>query len=80
MWRIWEKEKMTAEFWWGNLTEGNHSEDLGIDERVMLKYIFKNCLGKDRLDLCISEHGQIEGSCKCGNELLCSVKCGEFLD
>jgi hypothetical protein len=64
MWHIWRKEKVTAEFWWGNLTERNHLEDLGIDERVILKYIFKNWLGKHRLDLCtsISEQGQVEGS------------------
>jgi hypothetical protein len=49
------KEKVNTEFWWGNLTERNHLEDLGIDERVILKYIFKDWLGNHRLDLCISE-------------------------
>jgi len=26
------------------------------------------------------ERGQVEGTCKCGNELPVSRKCGEFLD
>jgi hypothetical protein len=28
-------------FWWGNLLERDHLEDLGIDEKLVLKWIFK---------------------------------------
>jgi hypothetical protein len=28
-------------FWWGNLRERDHLKDLGIDGRVILKWIFK---------------------------------------
>jgi hypothetical protein len=31
--------------WWGNLREKNHLEDPGIDERIILRWIFRkwNC-------------------------------------
>jgi len=27
-------------FWWGNLRERNHFKDLGLDGRIILKWIF----------------------------------------
>jgi hypothetical protein len=29
--------KVHTRFWWGNLTEGDHFEDPGIDGRIILK-------------------------------------------
>jgi hypothetical protein len=29
--------------WWGNLREGNHFEGPSIDERIIIKWIFKKC-------------------------------------
>ena len=32
---------MLREFWWGNLRERDHLEDLGMEGRIILKLIFK---------------------------------------
>ena len=32
-------------FWWGNLRERNHFEDLSPDRRIILKWIFKKWNG-----------------------------------
>jgi len=29
------------ELWWGNLRERDHFEDPGIDERIILRWIFR---------------------------------------
>jgi hypothetical protein len=35
---VWGKGE---EFWWGNLRERDHLEDLGVDGRIILRWIFK---------------------------------------
>jgi hypothetical protein len=35
------KGEMLTGFWWGNRRERPHLEDLGVDGRIILKWIFK---------------------------------------
>jgi hypothetical protein len=35
-----------AGFWWGELRERYHLEDLGVDGRIILKWIFKKWHGE----------------------------------
>ena len=32
-----ERREIYTEFWWGNLEEREHSEDLGLDGNIILK-------------------------------------------
>jgi hypothetical protein len=32
-------------FWWGNLRERDLFEDVGVDKRILLKWILKNSVG-----------------------------------
>ena len=34
---------MCVGLWWGNLRERDQSEDPGIDGRIILKWIFREC-------------------------------------
>jgi len=45
MWHVWEKEEMRTGFWWGNLRERDHLEDLGVYGMVILKSISKKLDG-----------------------------------
>jgi len=77
--RMGEGEACTG-FWWGNLRERDHLGDPGIDGRIILRWIFRKwdvglLTGSSWLRI-----GTGGGTCKCGNELSSSIKCGEFLD
>jgi hypothetical protein len=43
MWHLWRQ--VHRAFWWRNLREGIHLEDLDVDGRVLLKWIFKENAG-----------------------------------
>jgi hypothetical protein len=49
MWLIWETGVLLTGFWWGNLRQRDHLEDLGIrvwGGGVMLKWIFEKWGGE----------------------------------
>ena len=35
------ERKVHRGFWWGNLREGNHLEDRGLDGRIILRWFFR---------------------------------------
>jgi hypothetical protein len=41
MWHVWGIGEVYTEFWWGEIVERNDLEDLGVNGRITLKWIFK---------------------------------------
>jgi len=76
MWHVWE----TGEVWWGEQREIDHLKDLGIDGRIILKWISKKWDWEAWTYWSGSGQGQMADDCKCGNELSDTIKCGEFPD
>jgi len=57
-----------------------HFEDLGVDGRIILKWIFKKLVWMmDGLDCSASGYGQVAGACECCNEPSGSINRREFL-
>jgi hypothetical protein len=46
MWHVWRKEEESRVLRWGNLREKDNLEDQGLEERTIVKRIFKNLLGE----------------------------------
>jgi hypothetical protein len=69
---------MHSKFWLVNFKGRDHSEDLGVDGRIIVKCI----LGKqgERLDSSCSSNGLVAGCCEQDNEHSGSIKIGKFLD
>ena len=38
---IWGREEVHTGFWWGNLKEVDHLGDPGVDDRTILRWIFR---------------------------------------
>jgi hypothetical protein len=80
MQHVWGRGEVHTGFWCGDLREGDHLEDPGIDGRIILKWIFKKWNGMAWTGLIWLRTGTGGGSCECGNEPLGSIKRGELLD
>jgi hypothetical protein len=46
VWHVWGRRKILTGFWWENLKGRKHLEDLGEDERIILKCILKKQDGR----------------------------------
>jgi hypothetical protein len=75
----WKKGETYTGFWWGNLKERDHFEDLTVDGRIMLKGSSGSGMWGYGLDRAYSGWGQVVRSCECCNEPSGSIKCGEFI-
>jgi hypothetical protein len=77
MWHVWGRGEVPTVYWWGNLKERDHLEDLGMNGRIMLKCIFKTWTwtGLIWLGMCA-----IHTPCECSDEPSSFIKCREFVD
>jgi hypothetical protein len=44
---LWGRGEVYSGFWWGNLRERDHLGELGVDGRVILKWIFRRWDGAE---------------------------------
>jgi hypothetical protein len=46
MWHLCGSEEVRAGFWWGDLMERDHFGNLGVDGKIILKWICKTWDGR----------------------------------
>jgi hypothetical protein len=78
MWHVWGKGKLHTVIWRGNLRERDRLEYLGINRRIILKWIFKKLYVGCGLNWTSLEREEVAVSFEYGKETSGSVKCGEF--
>jgi len=55
MFYVWGKIEVHIEFWWVDLKEKGHLEDIGVDGRTILKWFIGSVMNNNALDCCGSE-------------------------
>jgi hypothetical protein len=75
MWHLWRRREWITEFWWENLKERNHLEDVGVGEKVNnerdLKRTEFDCVNWIRMT---QERHKWWGFCEHGNEPFSFIK------
>jgi hypothetical protein len=71
---------LNTNFRLGNLRGGDHLEDLGVDGRIILRWIVRKWGEKVWTECIWLRWGPVAGCCEHGNELSGSIKGGKFLD
>jgi len=69
---------MPTGFWWGNLKKRDLLEGIGVEGKIILKWISCIIVGR-RLDSSGSGQRQIVGYCENLNKHLGYMKCDDFL-
>jgi hypothetical protein len=73
---LWERGEAYTWFWWRNLSERDHSGDLGVDGKIILRCTFRKwVVGKWTGSIWLRI-----GTGECGYKLSDYTKYGEFLD
>jgi hypothetical protein len=72
-------EKRTTYWVLGNLKARNHFEDIGLDGRKTVKWIWKEEGGRAWTDWSASGQGQVAGSCEQGVNPQVPICAGDFL-
>jgi hypothetical protein len=52
MWHVRKTGEMLTGFWWGDMRERDHLEEIELYGRIILKCIFKKWDGEHGLDCC----------------------------
>jgi len=70
-----EELEMHAEFSLENLKSIDHSENLGVDRKIILEWTDGNRVGNCELDSYSSGYGPVASSCEHRNEPSGALKC-----